>query len=55
MTTKDRYTQIPDPYSWEVPSAGDARFTTNTQRVEQRGILVPIVEALMRVSVSGAA
>lgn len=27
MTTKDRYTQIPDPYSWEVPSAGDARFT----------------------------
>lgn len=27
MTTKDQYTQVPDPYSWEVPSAGDARFT----------------------------
>ncbi|MBI1832589.1 MAG: CoA transferase [Planctomycetes bacterium] len=27
--------------------ATDARFTTNTQRVGQRGILVPILEALM--------
>lgn len=27
MTTKDKYTEIPDPYSWQVPSAGDARFT----------------------------
>lgn len=27
MTTKDKYTQVPDPYSWEVPSVGDARFT----------------------------
>jgi len=28
--------------------AADPRFATNTQRVEQRGILVPVVEALMR-------
>lgn len=28
MTTKDKYTQVPEPYAWEVPpSAGDARFT----------------------------
>ena len=27
MTTKDKYTDVPAPYSWEVPSAGDARFT----------------------------
>ncbi|GAY17383.1 ferritin-like domain-containing protein [Mycobacterium sp. shizuoka-1] len=27
MTTKDKYTEVPDPYSWEVPSVGDARFT----------------------------
>ena len=27
MTTKDKYTEVPAPYSWEVPSAGDARFT----------------------------
>ncbi|MCE5292463.1 MAG: long-chain fatty aldehyde decarbonylase [Nocardiaceae bacterium] len=27
MTTKEKYTQVPDPYSWEVPSVGDARFT----------------------------
>ena len=28
--------------------ANDARFTTNQQRVEQRGILVPMVEAILR-------
>jgi crotonobetainyl-CoA:carnitine CoA-transferase CaiB-like acyl-CoA transferase len=28
--------------------AGDPRFATNTQRVQQRDILVPLVEALMR-------
>lgn len=27
MTTRDMYTDVPAPYSWEVPSAGDARFT----------------------------
>lgn len=27
MTTKDKYTEVPDPYSWQVPSVGDARFT----------------------------
>ena len=27
MTTRDKYTEVPAPYSWEVPSAGDARFT----------------------------
>ncbi|MGB8407550.1 MAG: ferritin-like domain-containing protein [Mycobacterium sp.] len=27
MTTKDMYTEVPAPYSWEVSSAGDARFT----------------------------
>lgn len=27
MTTKDKYTKVPEPYSWEVASAGDARFT----------------------------
>jgi hypothetical protein len=27
MTTKDKYTEVPDPYSWEVPSGGGARFT----------------------------
>ena len=27
MTTRDKYTQVPEPYAWEVPSAGDARFT----------------------------
>ena len=27
MTTRDKYTDVPSPYSWEVPSAGDARFT----------------------------
>ena len=27
MTTKDKYTDVPEPYSWEVPSVGDARFT----------------------------
>jgi P-aminobenzoate N-oxygenase AurF len=27
MTTRDKYTEAPDPYSWEVASAGDARFT----------------------------
>lgn len=27
MTTRDKYTDVPDPYSWQVPSAGDARFT----------------------------
>ena len=26
MTTRDKYTEVPDPYSWEVPSTGDARF-----------------------------
>lgn len=27
MTTKDKYTEIPEPYSWSVPSVGDTRFT----------------------------
>ncbi|NVN51241.1 hypothetical protein HLY00_1279 [Mycolicibacterium hippocampi] len=27
MTTRDKYTDVPLPYSWETPSAGDARFT----------------------------
>lgn len=27
MTTKEKYTRVPETYSWEVPSAGDARFT----------------------------
>ena len=27
MTTRDKYTEVPVPYSWEVPSVGDARFT----------------------------
>ena len=27
MTTKDMYTEIPDPYSMQLPSGGDARFT----------------------------
>ena len=27
MTTRDKYTDVPTPYSWEVASAGDARFT----------------------------
>jgi hypothetical protein len=27
MTTRDKYTDVPEPYSWEVRSAGDARFS----------------------------
>ncbi len=27
MTTKDKYTEVPDPYSWQVPSTGDACLT----------------------------
>ncbi len=27
MTTRDKYTEVPTPFSWEVPSAGDTRFT----------------------------
>ncbi|MGV0749274.1 ferritin-like domain-containing protein [Mycolicibacter minnesotensis] len=27
MTTRDKYTEVPEPYSWEVASVGDARFT----------------------------
>ncbi len=27
MTTRDMYTTVPDPYSWQVPNVGDARFT----------------------------
>jgi hypothetical protein len=27
MTTRDKYTDVPAPYSWEVPNACDARFT----------------------------
>jgi len=27
MTTKDKYTEIPTPYSWETASGGDARFS----------------------------
>ena len=27
MTTRDKYTEVPVPYAWEVPSVGDARFT----------------------------
>jgi len=27
MSSRDKYTHIPEPYSWQVPSVGDARFT----------------------------
>ncbi|ORW99179.1 ferritin-like domain-containing protein [Mycolicibacillus trivialis] len=27
MTTRDRYTEVPAPYSWQVPCTGEARFT----------------------------
>ncbi|SBS79706.1 conserved hypothetical protein [uncultured Mycobacterium sp.] len=27
MTTKDQYTEVPEPLSWDVASGGDARFT----------------------------
>jgi hypothetical protein len=27
MTTKDKYTDVPQPYSWEVPCSGETRFT----------------------------
>lgn len=27
MTTRDKYTTVPDPYAWNVPSVGDTRFT----------------------------
>ncbi|ANE80315.1 aminobenzoate oxygenase [Mycobacterium adipatum] len=27
MSTRDKYTEVPTPFSWEVPSVGDARFT----------------------------
>ena len=27
MTTKDKYTEVPEPYSWDTPSGGAARFT----------------------------
>ncbi|MCV7028438.1 ferritin-like domain-containing protein [Mycobacterium sherrisii] len=27
MTTREKYTEVPTPYSWQVSSAGDARFT----------------------------
>lgn len=27
MTTRDKYTTVPDPFSWEIPSTGDTRFT----------------------------
>lgn len=27
MTTKDKYTEVPEPYSWDTASGGDARFT----------------------------
>lgn len=27
MTTKDRFTQVPDPYSFQVAGIGDVRFT----------------------------
>ena len=27
MSTRNQYTEIPAPYSWQVPSVGDARFT----------------------------
>lgn len=27
MTTKDKYTEVPDPYSWEVPNSCETRFT----------------------------
>ena len=27
MTTKDMYTEVPDPLSWDAASGGDARFT----------------------------
>lgn len=27
MTTRDKYTEVPAPYSWQVPCTGDAHFT----------------------------
>ena len=27
MTTRDKYTEVPAPYSLEVPCSGDTRFT----------------------------
>ena len=27
MTTKDKYTEVPDPYSWTVPNSCETRFT----------------------------
>ena len=27
MTTRDKYTDVPEPYSWDVSSGGAARFT----------------------------
>lgn len=27
MSTRGKYTEIPEPFSWQVPSVGDARFT----------------------------
>lgn len=27
MTTRNTYTEVPDPYSWEVPNSCDTRFT----------------------------
>jgi crotonobetainyl-CoA:carnitine CoA-transferase CaiB-like acyl-CoA transferase len=34
--------------------AADARFTTNTQRVEQRDVLVPLIEQIMRGKTTAA-
>ena len=39
-----RFCQAAERPDW----AGDSRFLTNTQRVEQRAILVPLIEAVMK-------
>jgi hypothetical protein len=36
MTTRDKYTEAPAPYSWEVASAGDTRFTWEYDDVRAR-------------------
>jgi crotonobetainyl-CoA:carnitine CoA-transferase CaiB-like acyl-CoA transferase len=45
-----RFCQAAERPDW----ADDPRFATNTQRVEQRGILVPMIEAAMRTRTCAA-
>ena len=36
--------------AWSGPDwAGDPRLTTNAQRVQERGVLIPLIEAVMRI------